>query len=101
MNMTKTDRIGELLQEHLSEMVFDELSYDYLKRAEVYDILKDIPVPIRKTEMTGITVLKIAMNMAFVFGCDPGFRYKENYIQYLDDEKELFHSYDYDSLLDE
>ena len=26
---------------------------------------------------------------------------KENYIQYLDDEKELFHSYDYDSLLDE
>ena len=26
---------------------------------------------------------------------------KENYIQYLDDEKELFHNYDYDSLLDE
>ena len=83
MSITKNDRIGELLQEHLSEMVFDELSYDYLKRAEVYDILKDIPVPIRKTEMTGITVLKIAMNMAFVFGCDPGFRYKENYIQYI------------------
>lgn len=83
MNLTKTDRIGELLQSHLSEMVFDELSDNYLKKAEVYDILKDIPVPIRKTEMTGITVLKIAMNMAFVFGCDPNFRYKENYIQYI------------------
>ena len=83
MNMTKTDRIGELLQEHLSEMVFDELSYDYLKRAEVYDILKDIPVPIRKTEMTGLSVLKIAMNMAFVFGCDPDFKYKDNYIKYI------------------
>ena len=83
MSITKNDRIGELLQEHLGEMVFDELSYDYLKRAEVYDILKDIPVPIRKTEMTGITVLKIAMNMAFVFGVDPGFKYKENYIQYI------------------
>ncbi len=81
MNMTKTDRIGELLQEHLSEMVFDELSYDYLKRAEVYDILKDIPVPIRKTEMTGLSVLKIAMNMAFVFGHDQAFKYQNNYIK--------------------
>ena len=83
MDINKTDRIGELLQGHLSEMVFDELSDDYLKRAEVYDILKDVPVPIRKTEMTGISVLKIAMNMAFVFGCDPNFKYKENYIKYI------------------
>ena len=83
MSIAKTDRIGELLREHLNVMVFDELSYDYLKRAEVYDILKDIPVPIRKTEMTGISVLKIAMNMAFVFGVDPDFKYKDNYIKYI------------------
>ena len=67
MNIEKTDRIGELLTEHLKEMVFDELSYGYLEKAGVMDILKDVPVPIRKTEMNGITVLKIALNMAFVF----------------------------------
>ena len=83
MNIEKTDRIGELLTEHLKEMVFDELSYGYLEKAGVMDILKDVPVPIRKTEMNGITVLKIALNMAFVFGVDPGFKYKENYIKYI------------------
>ena len=83
MNIEKTDRIGELLTEHLKEMVFDELSDAYLEKAGVADILKGIPVPIRKTEMTGITVLKIALNMAFVFGVDPGFKYKDNYIQYI------------------
>lgn len=83
MNIEKTDRIGELLTEHLKEMVFDELSDAYLEKAGVSDILKGVPVPIRKTEMTGITVLKIALNMAFVFGVDPGFKYKENYIKYI------------------
>ena len=83
MNIEKTDRIGELLTDHLKEMVFDELSDAYLEKAGVADILKGVPVPIRKTEMTGITVLKIALNMAFVFGVDPGFKYKENYLQYI------------------
>ncbi|MBR6472467.1 MAG: tetratricopeptide repeat protein [Firmicutes bacterium] len=83
MNIEKTDRIGELLTEHLKEMVFDELSYEYLERAGVSDILKDVPVPIRKTEMNNITVLKIALNMAFVIGCDPGFKYRDNYLQYI------------------
>ena len=83
MNIEKTDRIGELLTEHLKEMVFDELSDAYLEKAGVADILKGVPVPIRKTEMTGITVLKIALNMAFVFGVDPGFKYKDNYLQYI------------------
>ena len=83
MSLEKTDRIGELLTEHLKEMIFDELSDSYLEKAGVKDILGGVPVPIRKTEMSGITVLKIALNMAFVFGVDPGFRYKENYIQYI------------------
>ena len=83
MNIEKTDRIGELLTDHLKEMVFDELSDAYLEKAGVADILKGVPVPIRKTEMTGITVLKIALNMAFIFGVDPGFKYKENYLQYI------------------
>ena len=83
MNIEKTDRIGELLTDHLKEMVFDELSDNYLEKAGVADILKGVPVPIRKTEMSGITVLKIALNMAFVIGVDPSFKYKENYVQYI------------------
>ncbi|MBR5739869.1 MAG: hypothetical protein IKX81_01105 [Firmicutes bacterium] len=83
MDLNRTDRIGELLTEHLKDFIFDELSGEYLRKAGVYDILKDVPVPIRRTEMTGITVLKIALNMAFVIGCDPGFKYRDNYVQYI------------------
>ncbi len=83
MNIEKSDRIGELLTEYLKDFVFDELSDSYLEKAGVADILKDVPVPIRKTEMSGITVLKIALNMAFVIGVDPGFKYKDNYVQYI------------------
>ena len=35
MNIEKTDRIGELLTDHLKEMVFDELSDAYLEKAGV------------------------------------------------------------------
>ncbi len=83
MDLNKTDRIGELLTDYLKEFLFDELSEDYLKKAGVYDILKDVPVPIRRTEMTGLTVLKIALNMAFVIGCDPNFKYRDNYVKYI------------------
>lgn len=83
MDLNRTDRIGELLTEHLKDFLFDELSEDYLKKAGVYDILHDVPVPIRRSEMTGLTVLKIALNMAFVIGCDPNFKYRDNYIQYI------------------
>ena len=83
MDLNRTDRIGELLTGYLKDFVFDELSEEYLKKAGVYDILKDVPVPIRRTEMTGITVLKIALNMAFVIGCDPNFKYRDNYVKYI------------------
>ena len=83
MNIEKTDRIGELLTEYMKEMIFDELSEAYLERAGVQDVLSGIPVPIRRTELDGITVLKIALNMAFVIGCDPGFKYKKNYLSYI------------------
>lgn len=83
MNIEKNDRIGELLTKHIKEMIFDELSEDYLKRAGIFDILNGVPVPIRRTDFDSITVLKIAMNMSFIIGCDPRFKYKENYIAYI------------------
>ncbi len=83
MNIEKTDRIGELLAEYIKEMLFDELSDSYLEKAGVKDILSGVPVPIRRTELHGITVLKIALNMAFIIGCEPKFKYKDSYISYI------------------
>ncbi len=83
MNLMEKDRIGQYLIPHLDEMIFDELSEAYLKKAGVEDILSEVPVPIRKKEMNNISVLAIARNMAFVIGCDPSFKYKENYVKYI------------------
>ena len=83
MNLQEKDRISQYLTPHLSEMIFDELSDGYLEKAGIADIMTDVPVPIRKSELGSISTLAIARNMAFVIGCDPTFRYKENYIAYI------------------
>ncbi len=77
------DRIGEYLIPYIAEYVFDELSENYLKRAGAKDILSDIPVPIKKTELTELTNLKIARSMAMVIGCDINFPHKDKYIEYI------------------
>lgn len=83
MNFQEKDRISQYLTPHLSEMIFDELSDGYLQKAGIADIMTGIPVPIRKSELGSISTLAIARNMAFVIGCDPGFKYKDNYIAYI------------------
>ncbi|MBQ4649657.1 MAG: tetratricopeptide repeat protein [Firmicutes bacterium] len=83
MNSEKKDRIFQYLQPHLKEMIFDELSYGYLEKAGLMDILADVPVPLRKDELNKITTLSIAKSMAFVIGCDPAFKYKDNYVAYI------------------
>lgn len=77
------DRISEYLVPHLKEYIFDELSDNYLEKAGIMDIMKGVPVPIDLKDMEGLTVLKIAKNMAFAMGCDPTFDYVENYIKYI------------------
>lgn len=84
MNVNKIeDRIGYYLVPHLDDFIFDELSYAYLERAGIADILTDVPIPIRKKAIKGLTTVDIARNMAFVIGCDPNFDYAENYIAYI------------------
>lgn len=83
MNLEEKDRIGQYLVPHLSEIVFDELSDAYLAKAQLADILTDVPVPLRKNELGSISTLTIARCMAFVIGCDPEFKYKENYVNYI------------------
>ncbi len=77
------DRIGEYLMPHVDQFVFDELSESYLAKAEIADILTGVPVPIRKTAMTGLSTLVIAQNMAFIIGCDINFKYRDQYVAYI------------------
>ena len=83
MSLENKDRIGQYLQTQLDEVVFDELSDAYLERAGLADILTGIPVPLKKNELGKISTLTIAKTMAFVIGCDPEFKYKDNYIAYI------------------
>ena len=77
------DRIGEYLLPHADQFIFDELSDSYLAKAGIADILTGVPVPIRKTAMTGLSTLVIAQNMAFIIGCDINFKYRDNYVAYI------------------
>lgn len=77
------DRIGEYLVPHLDQFLFDELSENYLAKAEIADILTGVPVPIRKTALSGLSTLALAQNMAFIIGCDINFKYRDNYVAYI------------------
>lgn len=79
-----SDKIREYLLEYNKKILFDELSDDYLKRANAFDILHGIPVPITPDGGDHITTLSIAMGMARVIGADPSFRYTGEYIRYLE-----------------
>ncbi len=77
------DRIGEYLVPHLDQFLFDELSENYLAKAEIADILTGVPVPIRKTALSGLSTVALAQNMAFIIGCDINFKYRDNYVAYI------------------
>ena len=72
------DRIGEYLVPHLQDFIFDELSEGYLEKMGLKEIMTGVPIPLRKKELNKITTLTIALNMAFVIGCDPNFQYRDN-----------------------
>ena len=77
------DRIGGYLIPYLEEYLFDELSDGYLERSGAKDILSGVPVPIKKTELTELTNLRIARSMAMVIGCDINFPHKKEYLEYI------------------
>ncbi|MDD6043466.1 MAG: tetratricopeptide repeat protein [Eubacteriaceae bacterium] len=77
------DRIGEYLIPYVDDFIFDELSDSYMEKAGIADILTGVPVPIRRTEMTGLSTLVIAKNMAFIIGCDINFKHRDNYVAYI------------------
>lgn len=85
----KNDRISYYLKRRLDEFVFDVLSPDFLKKLETEELMNGVPVPFRKKEfeefMKGepVRLENIAKNIAYVFGADSGFKYKEHYMGFL------------------
>ncbi|MBK5253447.1 MAG: hypothetical protein JJE03_03125 [Peptostreptococcaceae bacterium] len=80
----REDRVKAYLVRLLKDnVIFDELSYDFLERAELMDVLKDIPVPIMKKHLDNISTVTLGEGMAFVIGADPEFEHTDSYIKYI------------------
>jgi tetratricopeptide (TPR) repeat protein len=80
------DRISKYLTPHISEMMFGELSPDYLKRTDSLDILGGIAVPVNSDpddESGAIDVRRIVFDMARVIGADPSFVYADRYAGFI------------------
>ena len=76
------DRISRYLGIRNHEMMFADLSSDYLERIGAADILAGVPVPVRETE--GATDARdIVFDMARVVGGDPVFVYADKYIEFI------------------
>ena len=85
----RKDRIGRYLKKYMDEFIFDEFSDAYMKKAGVYELMKGVPIPLRKEDRklfqggTGLKAALLVENMACVMGIDPLFRYTEHYVAFL------------------
>ncbi|MGL4483512.1 MAG: tetratricopeptide repeat protein [Anaerovoracaceae bacterium] len=85
----REDRIGKYLKKYLNKFVFVEFKPEFLKGTKIENFMKGVPVPLRKKDIkefaggNGLKPNHIAENMAWVIGCDPNFKYADNYIQYM------------------
>jgi len=80
------DRISKYLAPRIQDMMFAELSPDYLARTGAADILGGIPVPvgIEGSDAKGaIDLRNIVLNMARVMGGDPLFLYAGRYMDFI------------------
>ncbi len=86
MSEKNRDRISGYLSVRLHDMVFVELSEDYLDRIGASDILTGVPVPLNSgNDADGgeITVKDIVLDMARVIGGDPSFVYSGSYLEFI------------------
>lgn len=85
----REDRIGRYFKKYLNRFVFDEFSDSYIERSKAGDIIKGVPIPLRKKDLKefaggeGISMLTIAENMAWIMGCDPQFKHTGDYVAIL------------------
>ena len=85
----REDRIGKYFKKYLNKFVFVEFSDEFLAKTKGGEIMRGVPVPLRKKEIKdfaggdGISMLVLGENMAWVMGCDPHFKYTKNYTEFL------------------
>lgn len=83
----REDRIGRYFKKYLNKFVFAEFSEEFLSTFKAADIMRGVPIPLRKQDIkefnggSGISMLHIAENMAWVIGCDPHFKYTQSYVE--------------------
>ena len=87
--ISREDRIGRYLKKYLNRYVFLEFSDEFAKNSQTGQLLKGVSIPLKKDEVQsfaggeGVSMLVIADNMANVMGCDPKFKFTENYVAIL------------------
>ncbi|MDR3242348.1 MAG: tetratricopeptide repeat protein [Clostridiales Family XIII bacterium] len=84
----RPDRVGKYLKKHMKRFVFDEFAGAYIER-EKLEFMAGVPIPLRKEDLkafrspSGLPVLLIGENMAWVIGSAPHFVHAKTYVQYL------------------
>lgn len=100
----REDRIGRYFKKYLSKFLFDEFSPAFMAQSKAGDLMKGVPIPLRKKDMKafaggeGVPMLTIAENMAWVMGCDPHFKHTKDYVAIL---KKLYNHKLYEGMLKE
>lgn len=85
----REDRIGKYFRKYLNRFVFAEFSEEFMSKSKAGDLMKGVPIPLRKKEIKdfaggdGIPMLVLAENMTWVMGCDPHFKYTKDYVAIL------------------
>ena len=84
------DRVLKYMEPYIKNFLFVEFSDEFMKKLKIDDIAKGIKVPLEPKDVKefaggeGISATKIAENMIFVIGCNPNFKYIEEYKKYMD-----------------
>lgn len=79
------DRIGKYLDKYIKEFLFSEMSGSFIRESGMPDEMNGVPVPVDKKDVvdlaegSGLSMVKLAENMACVIGCNPHFQYVDNY----------------------
>lgn len=82
MEESNKDRISEYLSPRIKDMMFAELSRDWLDRTGAAEILGGVAVPVN-TDAGEIDVRDIVLDMARVIGGDPLFVYAGSYADFI------------------
>ena len=85
----KKDRISKYFKQYLRKFLFVEFSDEFMKKLRIDDITKGVRVPIMPEDLQhfaggeGVSATKIAENMVWVVGCDPNFKFAEDYKKFM------------------